>query len=165
MPLIKRSTKGSPLTHAELDGNFEYIEINKANKDLSNVSSLPDAVKAQLMGPKGDTGLQGMQGAPGTNGANGATWRSGSGVPTNSLGENGDFYLNTTTYDVLHKSSEVYVVVCNIKGLKGDAGNDGANGAGQLTAQNINDALGYTPSSNDLSNLVDLPPSVVTFLQ
>lgn len=31
MEIIKRVTKGSPLTHAELDGNFDYLSTNKAD--------------------------------------------------------------------------------------------------------------------------------------
>lgn len=128
MTITKRLTKGSPLTHAELDANFQYLLDNKANKDLSNVLSLPDSIVELLRGQKGDTGQPGAAGntgASGANGLNGATWRSGQAAPTSSLGANGDYYLNTTTYDVYLKSSNTYYVICNIKGADGNSSSSG----------------------------------------
>ena len=144
MTITKRLTKGSALTHAELDDNFDYLDANKANKDLSNVLNLPDAVKELLRGPKGDKGDQGVAGV-GTNGTNGATWRSGIDAPASSLGANGDYYLNTTTHDVSLKSSNTYSVICNIKGANGVNGVDGSNGSAGLSAsQNLLINSGFT---------------------
>lgn len=66
-------------------------------------------------------------GPAGTNGTNGSVWRNGSGAPSNSLGANGDYYLNTTNSDVYLKSTGTYSIVTNIKGA---TGNNGANGKG-----------------------------------
>jgi hypothetical protein len=60
-------------------------------------------------------------GSNGTNGTNGSVWRNGSGVPSNSLGVNGDYYLNTANGDVYLKASGTYSVVANIKGADGDS--------------------------------------------
>ena len=52
-------------------------------------------------GANGSAGTNGTNGAPGTNGTNGVdgkTVLNGTTVPSNSLGANGDFYLNTNTY-------------------------------------------------------------------
>jgi hypothetical protein len=70
-------------------------------------------------GDKGDTGNTGLTGAAG---ANGATWRNGSGAPANSLGANGDYYLDTATGDVYKKAAGTYSVVGNIKGPTGATG-------------------------------------------
>ena len=48
-------------------------------------------------------------------------WRDGPGDPSNSLGSNGDYYLNDTTGDVFHKEGGVYVFKLNIKGSGGDS--------------------------------------------
>lgn len=57
-------------------------------------------------GPKGDQGtpgtqgiqgIQGNPGTPGTAGTNGKTVLSGAADPTNAVGTQGDFYINTTT--------------------------------------------------------------------
>jgi hypothetical protein len=43
-------------------------------------------------------------------------WRNGAGAPSNSLGINGDYYLDTATGNVYFKASGTYSVVANIKG-------------------------------------------------
>jgi len=66
--------------------------------------------------------------AKGVTGATGGVWRSGAGVPVNSLGADGDLYLNSSNGDVYQRSSGVYAVIANIKGATG-AGTPGADGA------------------------------------
>lgn len=56
-----------------------------------------------LRGPSGAVGAAGANGAAGSNGTNGATWTSGTGVPADTLGSDGDFYLRTDTGDVYKK--------------------------------------------------------------
>jgi len=58
---------------------------------------------------KGPIGLTGATGSPGAAGAAGTVWRDGSGLPSNSLGVNGDFYLNTATGSYYLKVTGVYV--------------------------------------------------------
>lgn len=55
----------------------------------------------------------------GTNGTNGATWRFGSGVPSNSLGVNGDLYIDTATNNYYAKVSGAYVLQGNLGGTNG----------------------------------------------
>lgn len=65
----------------------------------------------------------------GSPGSGGTTWRVGTGAPSNSLGVNGDLYLQSNG-DVHEKISGSYQVVMN---LRGPAGNDGKtirNGSG-----------------------------------
>jgi len=67
----------------------------KANTDLSNVGTLPDAVINQIRGYAGATGVQGASGSAGDNGAsgfvgsNGATGAAGSNGATGSAGTQG----------------------------------------------------------------------------
>jgi hypothetical protein len=63
-------------------------------------------------------------------GAPGAVWRDGAGVPSNSLGIDGDYYLRTSNGDVYARASGAYTVVGNIKGAAGAAGAPGAAGQG-----------------------------------
>lgn len=58
----------------------------------------------------------------------GSVWRDGSGVPSNSLGNDGDYYLRTSNGDVYAKSSGTYSVVGNIRGPAGATGATGAAG-------------------------------------
>jgi len=46
-------------------------------------------------------------------------WRNGSGAPSNTLGVNDDFYLDTANGDVYRKTSGSYTIVFNIKGAAG----------------------------------------------
>lgn len=71
----------------------------------------------------------------------GSVWRTGSGVPSNTLGVNGDFYLRSTNGDVYKKASGVYTVVANIAGPAGSNGTNGSNGAGVPTGGLAGDIL------------------------
>lgn len=54
-------------------------------------------------GPTGATGSQGppgADGAAGADGADGTIWYSGSGAPSGGLGVDGDFYLDTASYEM-----------------------------------------------------------------
>jgi hypothetical protein len=44
----------------------------------------------------------------------GTTWRVDTGAPSDSLGDNGDFYINTATSDVYYKASGTYSIIGNI---------------------------------------------------
>ena len=83
---------------------------NKANKDLSNVTTLPAGVVAQLKGDKGDTGATGATGAQGPAGPNGATGSTGATGAQGIQGEKGDTGAQGP------------------QGLKGDTGATGAQG-------------------------------------
>jgi hypothetical protein len=84
-------------------------------------------------GPQGADGTDGTDGTNGTNGANGATWRTGSVAPSDSVGVDGDLYLNTATDDVYLRTAGTYSVVTNIKGSTGAAGTNGTNGTNGAT--------------------------------
>lgn len=68
-------------------------------------------------------------GAMGPAGTPGSVWRNGAGAPSNSIGINGDYYLNTSTGDVYLKSGGVYTIQANILGPVGSSRNVIANGS------------------------------------
>jgi hypothetical protein len=74
-------------------------------------------------GEKGDKGDTGDTGATGVKGLDGATWYSGNGVVAiNSIGKNGDFYLDTSTGNIFKKVDGVYEVELNVTSdLSGEA--------------------------------------------
>jgi len=125
---------------AQIDG---WVEIEAV--DGSIVASGP-AGPAGAQGPAGPAGAQGdpgPAGAAGADGADGAVWRSGAGAPSNGLGADGDFYLDTDTGDVHEKAAGTYSVVGNIQGPAGATGPAGPQGSG-LTV------LGTLASTGDL---------------
>ena len=89
---------------------------NKADTDLSNVTTLPPAVVTQL---KGDTGATGATGATGDTGATGATGADGADGATGDTGANGAdgadaawTEITQTAYDALTPDpSTLYIVV------------------------------------------------------
>jgi hypothetical protein len=90
------------------------------------VADLPSAISISLLsGYPGDVNkvLRG-DGTWATGGA--VQWRSGSGVPSNGLGNDGDFYLNTANGDVYSKSSGSWTLQGNIKGATGATGASGS---------------------------------------
>lgn len=60
--------------------------------------------------------------ASGTGSSSSTTWYSGAGVPNNSQGVNGDYYLNESNADIYKKTGGSWGAIINIKGTTGDAG-------------------------------------------
>lgn len=83
-----------------------------------------------IQGPSGATGAQGPQGISGISGLNGNTILNGTGIPSDSYGTNGDFYLRTTTYDFYGpKSGGLWSGYFNLIGPTGATGPQGLSGA------------------------------------
>jgi hypothetical protein len=61
----------------------------------------------------------------------GSVWRDGTGAPSDSLGADGDYYLDTATGDVYKRISGAYTPVGNIKGEPGDPGDPGPPGSSE----------------------------------
>ncbi len=73
-------------------------------------------------GPKGDNGAAGSNGTNGTNGADGKTVLSGTGVPSNGLGSNGDFYIDTEEEEIYGpKVAGAWGAPTSLKGAEGSA--------------------------------------------
>lgn len=106
-----------------------------------------------IIGPAGANGTNGTNGTAGTNGADGRTLLSGSGVPSNGLGANGDFYINTAANTLYGpKASGVWgsatslVGPQGIQGIQGEAGPAGSGGSGGVIfGGNANTDFGYDP--------------------
>ena len=79
----------------------------------------------------GGSGGGGSQGPAGTDGS---VWRNGDGVPSNGLGQNGDYYLQNENGEVFIKVGGSYVPTANIKGADGT---DGTNGSVWYTGNGI----------------------------
>lgn len=75
-----------------------------------------------------NTGGRTVVTAPGIQGPAGSKWLNGTGVPSNSLGVNGDNYLATSTGDIYSKESGSWVFKFNNRGATGPAGPQGIQG-------------------------------------
>ena len=76
-------------------------------------------------GPVGDKGEDGKDGIDGEDGKDGSSWLSGSSKPANSLGKDGDYYLNTSTNDLYFKENGEWKFLSSINGEDGEDGSDG----------------------------------------
>ena len=88
----------------------------------------------------------------GSSGGSGNTVRNGSGSPSSSLGENGDFYIDTDAWEIYGpKSSGSWGSGTSLIGADGTNGADGADGAdgGSKTITSIK-ASNYTASTSEL---------------
>ena len=72
-------------------------------------------------GAKGDKGDTGENGKDGIDGKDGASLLTGYGIPQNTLGNNGDTYLDLKTYDLYKKVEGEWVKEGNIKGSNGSS--------------------------------------------
>jgi hypothetical protein len=111
-----------------IDGDLAH---NASGTVYSNWS-ITVAGQPGIQGPIGATGPTGPSGGPvgptGPAGAPGSVWRNGVGVPANSLGADGDYYLNDSTGDVYLRTTSIYAIVANIEGATGATGATGPVG-------------------------------------
>ena len=81
-------------------------------------------------GNQGPAGPQGAQGPQGLSGADGKTVLNGAGNPANNFGNNGDFYINTTTNTLFGpKANGVWPGGISLVGPQGPIGQTGPAGA------------------------------------
>jgi hypothetical protein len=79
-------------------------------------------------GPAGDAGATGAMGPAGHDGSDGTTWYAGETAPKDAVGSDGDFYLDSDTADVFHKSAGTWTSIVNLIGPQGSQGDTGATG-------------------------------------
>lgn len=114
-------------------------------------------------------GAQGAAGANGQNGQNGTKVISDSGVPSNDIGENGDTYIDTSTWNVYTKENGSWTSAGNIKGADGQNGINGQNGQSfQMQSglysvpANWGESGNVDPDGNALLQLPTLPQSAIS---
>lgn len=93
---------------------------------LPGASSFKAGSRIQIIGIKIETVVTSVSGSGG--GGSGSAWRNGSGAPSDSLGVDGDYYLDTATDNVYAKSAGSYALVGNFMGSTGATGSAGSNG-------------------------------------
>lgn len=110
-----RNGTGAPSNTLGIDGDY-YLDDGTGFVYAKAAGAYTHV--ATIMGPAGTAG---------------SVWRNGSGVPSNSLGVDGDYYLNTANGDVYLRASSIYSIVANITGPAGPAGPTGPSGSSGVT--------------------------------
>lgn len=102
----------------------------------------PEDAEYSYVNLQGDPGPAGPAGADGVDGADGRTLRSGTSAPTGSVGEDGDFYINTTTWQIYGpKTGGAWGSGVS---LVGPAGQGGANYTAGAGISIVNSIIGLT---------------------
>ncbi len=104
----------------------------KDGKDGTNGTNGKDGVDG-TNGKDGVDGTNGKDGTNGTNGKDGATWHYGEGEPLESLGNEGDLYLDYTAWDVYAKKSTGWEKLGSMKGESEPAGETAIKDYGPIT--------------------------------
>lgn len=104
------------------------------------VTIMPSALTGQTgpQGPAGAQGAQGPQGVPGSPGTNGKTILNGAGAPSDSVGTNGDFWIDTQNWKIFGPKANGAWPASGTS-LIGPQGPAGADGVGGGEAANIAD--------------------------
>ena len=102
-------------------------------------------------GEQGDPGINGTNGTDGKDGENGQDGKSvltGKGSPASTLGNDGDSYIDTLTFDFYTKEEGTWSKIGNIKGTTGETGSKGEKGTSVRTGKGEpSDTLGNNGDS------------------
>jgi hypothetical protein len=106
-----------------------WLNAGNTGPEAQFLTALRGATGAQgQQGIQGATGSQGIAGNNGANGLDGKTVLNGTQSPTASTGNNGDFYINTTTSTLFGpKTSGTWGSGVSLVGPQGAAGTNGKN--------------------------------------
>lgn len=114
------------------------------------------------VGPQGIQGMTGPQGLQGIQGVPGKTWYRGESDPT-IYGVDGDFYINTITWQVWEKVSGIWTDIGSIKGADGTGSGDmsmstyDTDADGKVNAADTADRVPWSGVSNKPSTY---PPEI-----
>jgi len=131
-----------PTTSIGANGDFY---LNTVNGDIYNRINNLWVLVGNMKGVQGDYGLPGKDGT---------IWHEGTSTPANTLGVDGDFYLNTFTCNIYTKNNGVWVQIGNIRGLQGATGPQGPQG--EMGPQGIpgkDGTIWYTGTSTPANTL------------
>lgn len=113
-------------------------------------------------GPAGVDGTNGVNGVDGVDGVDGATWLTGSGVPDDLTGVDGDLYLDQSSGDYYVKSAGIWGAASgNLKGPQGDLGATGPEGpqgpsGDSYFAQDVNGNVTLEEGNLDVNGTVNV---------
>ena len=119
-----------------LSGN-ELLEIVQGgvSKKVESSALIGAAGPEGDPGAPGADGLDGSDGAAGADGADGRTVLSGPGTPSSGLGADGDFYIDTTVWDIYGpKTAGAWGAGTSLVGPAGATVADGLHGSDSAAA-------------------------------
>lgn len=103
----------------------KYVTVNATQTTTLSTFSLTEDSNFVRVGSDGTDGSDGVDGA---DGRQGTSWHFGSIPPSDSLGDDGDIFFNTTDKSLYYKSSGTWTSVGAFPGDDGHIGIDGPSG-------------------------------------
>lgn len=120
---INTLRSGAGVPGAGLGNNGDFYINTSASTIYGPKTAGAWGSPTSIVGPTGATGGVGPTGATGATGADGKTVRNGSGAPSNGLGVDGDFYINTAIWSIYGpKAAGVWPAGVTLVGPQGPAG-------------------------------------------
>lgn len=134
---------GSGIPNATL-GKFGDYYLNKDNGDFYGPKA--DTGWGTAVSLKGANGTNGSNGTNGTNGADGSKIFSGEGIPSATLGINGDYYLDRLNYQLYGPKTNDFgwgipILLRGAQGAQGPAGPPGADGTVIYSGNSVPDPV------------------------
>ena len=103
--------------------SFTLIACGESSYELAVKNGFTGTEKEWLESLRGEDGIMGPAGDAG------ATWIVGEGAPSPQTGRAGDFYLDTTAFNIYLREAETWRLLGNILGAQGVQGEKGESGA------------------------------------
>ena len=131
---VLRTNLQGPQGDAGVDGNRWHLASADPGSSTGNpgdyaLNTTSGDVFSRAAGGWSAAGnLKGPTGAAGADGADGAEWFVSSGAPSGTVGDNGDFCVDSTTGNFYKKVADVWVLQGSLKGTTGAQGIQGTKG-------------------------------------
>lgn len=140
-----RNGSGTPSSTLGLDGDFYLDTFSQLLYGPKN-TNWPAGIS--IRGPQGD------EGDPGPTGPSGQTILNGTGAPSNGLGADGDFYIDTSTYNIYGpKASGIWPAPQSLIGPPGAGTGDiiGPTGATDNALMRFNGTTGKLAQNSSVT--------------
>lgn len=126
---------------------------NKQDNTTTSISDLEYAIQQVYLKYQASGGsltyeewLESIKGEPGQNGKDGTSIKTGQGVPSTSIGNNGDSYIDIENWNYYLKSNDSWILLGSIRGVDGVAGPKGDKGdTGPVGPQGPKGNDGHSP--------------------
>jgi hypothetical protein len=147
---------GAPTPSLGNDGDF-YIDTASNTLYGPKAGGAWSGTGTSLVGPQGAPGSNGTNGTNGTDGSNGNTVLNGTGAPTPSLGNDGDFYIDTANHTLYGpKAGGAWPGTgTSLVGPQGTPGTNGTNGTNGTGATVTTLSVGNTHCANGGAEVTD----------
>ncbi|WP_268125332.1 tail fiber domain-containing protein [Roseivirga pacifica] len=134
---------GAPAATLGQDGDF-YVDTN-ANTYYGPKTAGAWGTAISLVGPAGADGADGTNGTDGVDGKDGNSFLNGAGAPAATLGQDGDFYVDTNANTYYGpKTAGAWGAPTSLVGSAGTNGADGTNGTDGVDGKDGNSFLNGT---------------------